>query len=244
MIKLIPLLLFALSLHAFAFDPTSDPDVLTYYTFDEIAQDSAFDHSINSYNAHLYNVSIKDGIRGKSIAFNNTDSHLNGGNTPDVQEYTIMAWIKPYAYGEATGKHAKLVFEKTYSYYMNILSENTGNRREGHMRVGGLFSNTDGSKQKWEFLDSPNQIPLNKWTLAACTFKEGKLKLYLDGALVSEKEIYPILKNYAYNTVWGALQKKETGLYHGSFYGEMDECILVKRALKAKEIKQWHNKFN
>ena len=233
----------ALVLSVFALLPSltcaqigSADSLISHYTFDNIVADTAYNITTNAYHAILTGTNIVDGIKGNALEFNNLNCHIDAGITPDVKHFTMMAWIKPYSYVNATPDNNILVFEKSNSYYMNIMSNSEGNRKMGHLRVGGLFKSPDGKTQRWEYLDSPSQIPLNKWTHAAFTFDGEKLRIYINGEPVTEKSVLPVLVNYQSNTVWGAVQKIATGQYLGYFNGALDECRLYGKKLEDNEI--------
>ena len=117
---------------------------------------------------------------------------------------------------------------------MNIMSKTEGNKTRGKIRIGGHFESANGMQSKWEYLDSPDEIPLNRWTHAAYTFDGDKFRLYINGSLVAEKKILPVLKPNTLDMVWGALYKK--GAYYGHFHGVLDDCMLFSRKPESSEV--------
>ncbi len=219
----------------------SADSLISHYTFDNIVADTAYNVATDAYHAILTGTSIVEGVKGNAVEFSNLNCHMDAGVTPDVKHFTVMAWIKPYSYVNATPDNNILVFEKSNSYYINIMSNSEGNRQMGHIRVGGLFKSQDGKTQRWEYLDSPSQIPLNQWTHVAFTFDGQKMRISINGQPASEKSVLPVLVNYQSNTVWGALQKIATGQYLGYFNGVLDECRLYGKKLEDNEIQSVYN---
>ena len=152
-----------------------------------------------------------------------------------VQEHTVAAWVFVPDLGD--GPYPMLIMEKSSAYYMNILTrDGKWQGRKGHLRVGWHYS--DGTQQRWEYLDSPTPAPLNQWFHAAYTQKNGLLTLYINGEQVAEKSILPILLDTDQELTWGALWKVKEQRYKWWFKGKLDEGMVFNRALTAEEIKQ------
>ena len=144
---------------------------------------TVFDGSKHGIDGTMTDVVVKKGKVGNCAEFNNRSSHVLSGSIPRVENFSAMAWIKPYSYGKVITDNNILVFEKSESYYMNIMSNSTGNRLMGKIRVGGQFQSVDGKTSRWEYLDSPDTIKLNQWTHVAYTFDGNKFVLYVNGAI-------------------------------------------------------------
>jgi hypothetical protein len=184
--KTILLLSFFLSLHQGIFCSyklLSDKALVQYYSFEKNDAGRVFDQSQSQMNGIMNNIVITDGKVAKCAEFNNTDSYIHSGILPQHNSFTGMAWINPNAYGNENNTNI-LIFENTESYYMNIMCKTTGNRTKGKMRVG--LQRASGG---WEYLDSPDLIPLNTWTHAAFTFDGVNLCLYINGNLVASKQV-------------------------------------------------------
>ncbi|MGQ1891316.1 family 16 glycoside hydrolase [Thermophagus sp. OGC60D27] len=215
-----------------------DDDLIQYFTFENIRDNKVIDKSSLKADGDMTKVAVVDGQKGKSAEFNNKDAFINSGISPAVNHHSAMVWIKPYSYGPEGSVSNKLVFEKTGSYYMNILSKTEGNKTRGKIRIGGHFESENGSKSKWEYLDSPDEISLNKWTHVAYTFDGDKLRLYINGRLAAKKKTLPVLKPNTRDMVWGALYKN--GAYHGHFHGCLDDCMVFSRKLESAEIHSYY----
>jgi hypothetical protein len=212
----------------------TDSSLIQYFSFDSISGGTVYDGSAFGNDGTMSNTISVIGKLGNGLELNNTNSFINGGVVPQVSNFTVMAWIKPYTYGNANNNNI-LVFENTESYYMNIMCVTTGNRTRGKMRVG--LQRASGG---WEYLDSPNLIELNKWTHATYTFDGIYLRLYINGVLASSKESSALLSK-SKPMVWGAVYKETTG-YNEIFSGKLDECMLFSRPLTATEIKDYYDK--
>lgn len=218
--------------------PCTDASLIQYFSFENIEDNKVIDQSPLKADGLMSNVVIVDGQKGNGAEFNDTDAYINSGTSPAVNHHSTMVWIKPYSYGPEVSTSNKLIFEKTGSFYMNIMSKTEGNKTRGKIRIGGHFESADGAQSKWEYLDSPEEIPLNEWTHAAYTFDGDKFRLYINGSLVAEKKILPVLKPNTLDMVWGALYKN--GAYHGLFHGRLDDCMVFSRTLEATEIHSYY----
>lgn len=216
----------------------SDSSLIQYFNFENIEDNKVMDQSPLKADGLMTNVVVVDGQRGKGAEFNDTNAQINSGTSPAVNHHSAMVWIKPSSYGPEISTSNKLIFEKTESFYMNIMSKTEGNKTRGKIRIGGHFESANGAQSKWEYLDSPDEIPLNEWTHAAYTFDGDKFRLYINGRLVAEKKILPVLKPNTKDMVWGALYKN--GSYFGHFHGLMDDCMLFSRKLESTEIHSYY----
>jgi hypothetical protein len=215
-----------------------DNALIQCFSFESIDDNKVIDQSPLKADGIMTNVVVVNGQRGKGAEFNDSNAQINSGTSPAVNHHSAMVWIKPYSYGPEISTSNKLIFEKTESFYMNIMSKTEGNKARGKIRIGGHFESANGEKSKWEYLDSPNEIPLNEWTHAAYTFDGDKFRLYINGRLVAEKVILPVLKPNTKDMVWGALYKN--GSYFGHFHGILDDCMLFSRKLEPAEIHSYY----
>ena len=232
--------MFILPLTADAQKITSDISLIQYYSFDSVCAAKVFDNSALSLDGTIFEARVVSGHTGNALEFNDTSGYIDGNTVPPVVHFTALAWIKPYSYGNVVEDNNKLIFEKSESYYMNIMSNSGRNRTLGKIRVGGRFQTEDGSRKKWEYLDSPDTIPLNTWTHVGYTYDGNKLRMYINGKIVCEKSILPKLVSTEYGIIWGAVQKMDTKLCKGHFHGCLDECMLFLRKLEDWEIKNYY----
>lgn len=216
----------------------NDGALIQFFSFEKTENNKVIDQSPLKADGLMTKVTIVGGQKGNGAEFNDTDAYINSGTSPAINHHSAMVWIKPYSYGPEISTSNKLIFEKTESFYMNIMSKTEGNKTRGNIRIGGHFESVDGLKSKWEYLDSPEEIPLNEWTHAAYTFDGDKFRLYINGQLVAEKKILPVLKPNTKDMVWGALYKN--GSYFGHFHGRLDDCTLFSRKLESAEIQSYY----
>lgn len=160
-------------------------------------------------------------------------NRLSFADFEKVQEHTVAAWI--YVPELGPGPYPMLIMEKASAYYMNVQTQDgKWGKRKGHLRAGGHY--TDGTKTKWEYIDSPTPIPLNKWIHVAYTQAKGHFKLYLNGDLVAQKQILPQLLDTNLELTWGALWKAQEQRYKWWFHGRLDEGMIFNRALAPEEV--------
>jgi hypothetical protein len=105
-------------------------------------------------------------------SFNGVSSYVevpdsNSLNSPSVtDEVTIIAWVKPFAFGER-----KAVFEKHSGYFLHANS------------IGYLWGGLVGNGTWREFTSTKLQLSINNWGFIALTYsrKSGIMILYLNG---------------------------------------------------------------
>ena len=126
-----------------------------------------------------------------------------------------------------------LVFEKCMSFYMNITTQDGRfEKKKGFLRCGGHFTSSE-KNAGWEYINSSDSVPINEWTHAAVTFYSGSFMLYINGQLVSEKEIRPVLMESDLPANWGSKYNPKIDGFDGWFHGIIDESFMFSRALIA-----------
>lgn len=178
------------------------------------------------------NYNYTDGIVGKALEFNDKDVlvHLTDNDELDINQFTIMAWIKPYSRG-SDPKRIEII-EKTNSYWMNIRVD------DGLLRCGCFFS--DGFSNKWYYIDSDRPIHLNQWTHVAFTVSNGEMVSYINGRETSRCNIPDYVSNTEGPFSIGSREEMaDNGIGAAYFHGAMDEFRVFNKPLSQKEISAW-----
>ena len=191
------------------------------YGFDEGTGNSANDVSGNGNNGVINGATWSSAGRyGTALSFNGSSSKVDIPDSATLNltnGMTLEAWVRPASLS---------------SWQSVVLKEQSGGL------VYGLYANTDTNTPSVHI--SINQetdtrgimkVPLSTWTHLAGTYDGNVLHMYVNGTLVSAKNIGGTIRNsngalrIGGNTVWGEY-----------FSGLIDEVRIYSRALTSSEI--------
>ena len=199
-------------------------DFVSYWTFEEgigtVALDSvSFNHGTISGAARI------DGKVGKALSFDGVNDYVYISSPQDLPlgnaPRTMMAWIKPVSYPDAT-------YNGIIAY--GVLS--FGNGALLSIKNDGRLSQAFGNNDMYQ--TSGPAVALNTWNLAVFTY-DGKMgRLYLNGALVADKDF----SGTSVNTLNGPIRIGCTDNPGRYFNGLIDEAAIYNKALTLAEIQQ------
>ncbi|MEJ6791717.1 MAG: LamG domain-containing protein [Lacinutrix sp.] len=154
-------------------------------------------------------------------------------NIPEVntkKQITISIWYKPDSY-KGIGQNAivwkgSLNTDKPYCQYLLSATGNLYHKNPGSFKLGfsinGKFSNLKTNERIWE---------PGGWYNLTGTYNGNKMKLYVNGNLVSQRTVIGSLDVYDTSVFIGKTPYKE---YYTS--GEFDDYRVFDRALTEEEV--------
>ncbi|MCX7727417.1 MAG: hypothetical protein N2053_11295, partial [Chitinispirillaceae bacterium] len=120
----------------------AEPKIVAHWTFNEGEGDILYDSSGNGYNGKIFNAKWTDGISGKALLFEESESYVKIDSTEPfkLQRYTIIALIKPQKFVD----EAQAVFSNIKS--PSEISEGIMlGLRDGHVMHSFAYKNNDPS---------------------------------------------------------------------------------------------------
>ena len=169
----------------------------------------------------------------ESISLDGISDFVEIYNIPQInpqKEITISTWYKPDSY-KGVGQNAIIWkgnknSEEPYCQYLfsatgNLYPKNAGSFKLG-LSIDGKFAHLITKENTWQ----PDQ-----WYNLTGTYDGLKMKFYINGDLVSQRDINGNLDNYDSSLLIGKTPYKE-------FYtsGEYDDLRIFDRALSQEEV--------
>jgi hypothetical protein len=215
-----------------AVDPTQDPSVVLYFSFDEGAGAVAEDLSGTGNDGDINGAVWVEGRHGMALEFNGDDTwvEIAADASLDLQlGMTTAAWFFKTE-NLAPNQGETLISKKQGGGYCLEVSgwENRfPNKLSTENRIGGTYHP----------IGSDDDVPLGEWVHAAATYDETSVRLYMNGVLVGEEE-WPgaIDLNTAKVFVGAECDDQEPDPTHGQFLGIIDEVVIANRAFSEVEI--------
>ena len=228
----------ALIVTNFVFADLNDGLVL-YLPFDGNTDDHSGNNNHGTATGNL-NFS-DDSIKGKSAHFNGTDSYIRFLNPTQLfeSEFTISAWV--YTHGKGG-----VIFSK-YSwgapgggkgFTLSLTTENgDGTGFNGSTLFPCILFNEGWYPKKYPTYTLTN----NKFYYVSTVYDHGNIKLFIDGNLVSEKNINSNSLNNSFDLLMGTYfdhngQRIVASWTKHTFSGLVDEFRLYNRSLSNSEI--------
>ncbi|MFI6316129.1 LamG-like jellyroll fold domain-containing protein [Nonomuraea sp. NPDC050556] len=146
----------------------ADDGLVAAYGF----EGSAADASGNGNNGVTSRTAWVDGKYGRAVALEADDSQVSVKNSPSLQlttGMTVEAWVNPTG---ISGSSVSLSKNMSYGLYTSVTPSGT-------VRIGTTYQST--------VPDARPRMPINVWTHLAVTHDGQVLRLYINGALASEK---------------------------------------------------------
>lgn len=212
-----------------------DDSLVLHYTFDD-EKNPGLDSSGNGNNGKIYgNVKSCDGIRGKAVLFDSS-THKNSEayielpkNKLALPEMTFMAWVKFDP--ETVGSFSRIFAIETSSGAKTChLMTNAGSP------VGGYKSELFGGTPKGANMPTEGMIPVyfyQSWHHVAFTYDGQKMKLFINGAFVSETDVGADMSEWQ---IKNAFIGKTAIWNDGSYNGYMDDVRIYSKALSESQI--------
>jgi hypothetical protein len=216
---------------------SADDELVLYFKFDKIANDTVIDHSGAGNNGTIVgNVKEAKGKIEGGLIFGGQNDYVEvqDAESLDLTEvYTAAVWVN---FTEITGERHQFFFDK-----------GADDKSPGGWRLGKVMSGEivwqifkDGAWQPR--LDAPN-APLdeNKWYHAAITRdSKGETKIYLDGKMMISSQLDAFILPTSDNTltVGGSAKWVPSNM----FIGTLDELLIYNgKALSENEIQNVMN---
>lgn len=168
------------------------------------------------------------GVGGYALRFDGNNDLVHFGNGVNVGEHTMEAWIKPFV------NHYGFIFSR---------GEVTSSQGTWGIAIGFStdkpFHQVDPSGPSNTYILNADPIPLNEWTHFAATWKNGIMKVYVNGHFIRQRSgtnfsnRSPMLAGAFRNNAYGA------NTYDWFFNGEIDEIRYWSVERTEEEI--WNN---
>jgi len=197
--------------------------LLGYWKMDEGTGTSVANSISAQYNGTQNNATWVDGISGKALSFNGTNSFVVCNNTPVMtltNEVTMSAWVKTLSAGA--------VVTKDESYYPETRLLVSGSRISSYIRTPATNATVTGS------ISTVND---NKWHHLVMTRKDGgDTTLYVDGKFEARGVSPTGLLNDTSLPAVNFGRQYYAGAYSNYFSGVIDEVKIYNRELTANEV--------
>ena len=147
----------------------------------------------------------------------------------DVDRYTLAAWVRyTGVQNDATNERWE-VLEKAGAYWLNV-------RTTGQVRVGGFYGGCSGPGV-WQYLDTPNRLPVNTWRHVAATYDGSRLSVYVGGVLAASRPVTGRTCVSGEPLAVGAKNNPTKGLLEAFWDGRLDDVRIYDHALTAAEVR-------
>jgi hypothetical protein len=207
----------------------AEPGLVAHWSFDEGAGATALDVSGNGHHGAILGAAYTAGVVGRALDFDGFSSVVRVPNAPALQPataLTIEAWVKL-----RSNAGPKVIVSKwddinrEWSYIFKKHNDQPGLRMELSRDIHTDLADVGGARP----------LPLGQWVHVATTFEGTTVRLYVDGKLDAEGQVFvpaPIDAS-ATDLLIGAVNP--TGPTE-HLDGAIDEVRLWNRALSAAEI--------
>jgi hypothetical protein len=219
-------------LPAHAIDPTSDPSVVIYFSFDEGTGATAEDLSGTGNNGAIVGATWAEGRHGMSLEFNGDDTMVEvaADASLDLQlGMTTAAWF--FKTENLVANQGETLISKKqgggYCLEVSGWENRVPNKLSTENRISGTYHP----------IGSEEDVPLGEWVHAAATYDETMVRLYMNGVLVNEEEWPGAIDLNDGNVYVGAESDgNQPDATHGRFLGRIDEVVVANRAFSEAEI--------
>jgi len=207
-----------------AFDPTRDPALLGWWSFDEGQGSIAADGSPNGNHGTITGgATWVPGLYGSALQFNGTNASVGTGKSllNGLTAFTMAGWIS----ASSTGVYSS-VFGQNDLIELGFTTEN-----------GGQFG-TWMAGNNWAFIGANWGFPYPSWHHVALAGDRTRISLYIDGQEVASD------KNGMVSGTSNFFFSIAGNVFNASgdwFRGEIDDVWLFRRALTAAEIRTLMN---
>jgi hypothetical protein len=197
------------------------PVPVAAFSFDEGAGPTAHDTTGHGNDGTTANTAWAAGKYGGALSFNGTSSWVTVADAPTLDlttASTLEAWVKPDALG-ATWR--TVIFKATASgMVFSLYANQAATRPVAQVNIGGE-QNAIG----------PAALPLNAWAFLAATYDGATLRLYVDGVLVSSRDVAGAIP-----VSTGPLRIGGNAVWPEWYSGLIDNVRVYDRALSQEEL--------
>ncbi|MCR4580569.1 MAG: LamG domain-containing protein [Treponema sp.] len=209
----------------------SDSSVVGYFTFDEaIENDEIVDHSKAKTNAALDALDgfqMTEGVSGQALVLDGTQYISLEDNVLSGEGLTMAAWVKVGAW-------------KTWQRVFDIGGGD--GTKDVFLAVDGRMAGTFCAYEQSSAVTCNAPLtPIKKWTHLAMTIGNGKMALYVNGALAEEKDMPVSIADLAAGAT-GIFVGRSNWVADPLLEGAIDEVVVAKRAFSAEEINEIYSK--
>ncbi|MHB1349070.1 MAG: LamG-like jellyroll fold domain-containing protein [Desulfobulbaceae bacterium] len=192
----------------------------------EIIDSSGLNHHGTAYNGAD---TASGGISGNAGAFNGSDNYLRINYSPPVDNFTMMAWIKPTATHQ-TDPESTSGTGGTFGQRYLFGADFRGSESGAGVSAGsnGISVYEHGSGYMPALAVYTGSISTSEWTHVAIVYANKRPSIYINGVLV--RTGLQSLKAHVYAPT------RIGGGDYGYFPGSVDEAALYNKALSALEI--------
>jgi glucose/arabinose dehydrogenase/chitodextrinase len=203
------------------FQAAPGPAPVAAYAFDDGTGTTVADASGGGNTGQIGTAAwTTQGKFGSALSFNGTSARVTIPDAPSLRltnGMTLEAWVYPTAVSSAW---RDVVYKGDDNYYLSATSTN-GSRPAGGAVFSGSYGETFG----------PAALATNTWTHLATTYDGQTLRLYVNGAEVSNKP-----QTGSISTSTNPLQVGGDAFYGQYFAGRIDEVRIYNQALTATQV--------
>jgi len=224
----------------------SSIDPIVHFRFDEGEGNSTVE-SISDIQTTIegHKTYWKNGVSKTSLAFDGYASRIElpADNRSSLKDFTAEAWVAVGAYPFNWAPIVQQTVHGKSGFYFGI----------GPSGNITLRLETD----KWNTITTDIELPLRKWIHLAATFKDGRVRIYVNAEEITSETVMGAFKPSDEKLIIGFNSHKQipgdpvrpdcedchTPVLFG-FDGLIDEVKLYDRSLSAEEIKSSFDKLN
>jgi hypothetical protein len=208
----------------FAPNVSAQSGLVAAYGFDETSSATATDASGHGNQGTISGATRIAGRFGGALNFDGTNDWITIADAPSLDlsaAMTIEAWVYPTS---GTKNHAVISKEDGANGAVYAIYSSGNNFRPNSEIVvnGSNRENADGS----------GQLPVNVWTHLAATYDGTRLRLFVNGVEVGNRNVSGTIRASS-----GPLRVGGNTIRADFFAGRLDEVRVYARALSAAEIR-------
>ena len=206
----------------------AEPSLLLDLRLDEGAGYVARDSSSSGNDATVHGGVWSSGRLGRGVELDGTTDHLSMAHRPafDVDAFTVRMWVRLVQLPSEKNSGWLMLRHRGGDYYQISLRVETAGSRGYYARV------ENGGDRNSVTVLAPGPAKLGVWTHLATTFRQGALKLYVNGELVAQGRreglsLPRLRESLLIGSGWG-----------GFFQGAIDEVAWWAGALTDEEVRR------
>jgi Concanavalin A-like lectin/glucanases superfamily len=207
---------------------SKEEGLIGYWAFDSIENGIVKDLSGNGLDGKVISFELTDGKFGKAMDSKNGYLEIPWSAISDSLQngLTISTWVN----------------RDTSTSWNCIITREVGTGPSEYYDLGvfkdlPLFSIDPGGKDHFTKVERPEPLPIHQWVNLVGVYDNKTLKFYINGKLVSETALALPIKSEDKNPIIIGSNSNDGGkVWHGYFYGKIDEVKFYNRPLSAGEV--------